>query len=109
MGPALPTKQGELGPLSDDDGYSSDATITNHLLEKEKGLGMSTSDDVEAQQHVPLKETESGRQGAEYSVPARTKYIYLALYFGLNLGLTLFNKAVLGKVGGLACNITSQC
>ena len=35
---------------------------------------------------------------AEYKVPARVKYTYLGLYFGLNLGLTLFNKAILGKV-----------
>ena len=100
MGSSPPTKRGELGSTSDDDGYSSDSTLTSSLLEKEKGFGMSTSDDVEAQQHVLSKETESGRQGAEYSVPAKTKYIYLAVYFGLNLGLTLFNKAVLGKVGG---------
>lgn len=35
---------------------------------------------------------------AEYQVPARTKYFFLGVYFGLNLGLTLFNKAVLGHV-----------
>lgn len=34
----------------------------------------------------------------EYSIPATTKYLYLSLYFGLNLTLTLFNKAVLGQV-----------
>lgn len=28
----------------------------------------------------------------------RTKYAWLAVYFGLNLALTLYNKAVMGKV-----------
>ncbi|KAG8531342.1 uncharacterized protein KY384_002971 [Bacidia gigantensis] len=97
MGSSPPTKNGDSGSSSDDDGYSSDSTITNHLLEKEKGYGMSPTEDLEAQQHITLKEAESGKQGAEYSVPARTKYTYLGLYFGLNLSLTLFNKAVLGK------------
>ncbi len=34
----------------------------------------------------------------EYNIPTRTKYLHLSLYFGLNLTLTLFNKAVLGQV-----------
>jgi len=31
---------------------------------------------------------------------ARTKYAWLTLYFSLNLALTLYNKAVMGKVNG---------
>ena len=34
----------------------------------------------------------------EYSIPTKTKSLYLGLYFALNLALTLYNKAVLGKV-----------
>lgn len=29
----------------------------------------------------------------------RTKYAWLTVYFALNLALTLYNKAVMGKVG----------
>lgn len=32
------------------------------------------------------------------TVPAKVKLIYLAIYFLLNLGLTLYNKAVMIKV-----------
>jgi hypothetical protein len=34
----------------------------------------------------------------EYRTPLRTKLTYLAGYFLLNLGLTLYNKALLGNV-----------
>lgn len=36
---------------------------------------------------------------AEYTIPTQKKLIYLSVYFGLNLGLTLYNKALLGNVG----------
>ena len=51
-------------------------------------------DDIEAQM---LLKSKSG-VAPEYSIPTSTKYMYLALYFTLNLVLTLYNKAVLGKV-----------
>ena len=35
-------------------------------------------------------------------VPATTKMCYLAIYFFFNLGLTLFNKAIMIKVCGVA-------
>jgi len=34
----------------------------------------------------------------EYSIPAKRKLVYLTGYFLLNLGLTIYNKAVLGTV-----------
>lgn len=74
----------------------TDATQT--LLEK---MGTMTSNgDIEAQPPRSPTESEvgSGKHAAEYRVPTRTKYMYLGIYFGLNLGLTLFNKAILGKV-----------
>ena len=98
MGSSPPTKHGELGLTSDEDRYSSDTTTTQHLLEKETGYGMPGSEDLESQQSSRSKDTESSKHAAEYSVPAKTKYLFLGLYFGLNLSLTLFNKAVLGKV-----------
>ena len=58
---------------------------------------MPMSNDLESQRSSPANDTVSGSHAAEYSVPARTKYLFLGLYFGLNLSLTLFNKAVLGK------------
>lgn len=53
-------------------------------------------DDVESQRiALPLP-----AEGAEYSVATRTKLLYLAGYFALNLCLTLYNKAALQKVCG---------
>ena len=46
----------------------------------------------------PLRDNHKEITAHEYSIPTRTKYLYLSLYFGLNLTLTLFNKAVLGQV-----------
>lgn len=46
----------------------------------------------------PLRDKHKLVTAHEYSIPTRTKYLYLGLYFGLNLTLTLFNKAVLGQV-----------
>jgi hypothetical protein len=39
----------------------------------------------------------SARAETEYNVPLRTKLGYLSVYFMLNVSLTLYNKAVLGK------------
>ncbi|MCJ1453271.1 UAA transporter [Mycoblastus sanguinarius] len=51
------------------------------------------SGDIEAQ---PV--ATAGNAGAlEYSIPTKIKCFYLTLYFALNLTLTLYNKAVLGK------------
>ena len=50
--------------------------------------------DIEAQIHTKAE----GALAPEYKIPPSTKYLYLALYFTLNLVLTLYNKAVLGKV-----------
>lgn len=46
----------------------------------------------------PLRDKHKAFSAHEYSIPTKTKYFYLSLYFGLNLTLTLFNKAVLGQV-----------
>ena len=74
------------------------ADATPRLLEKDDT--MNAGGDIEAQQpHSPTEsEIGSGKHAAEYRVPTRTKYMYLGVYFGLNLGLTLFNKAILGNV-----------
>ena len=90
-------KHGLPDITSEDEGYGSEVAYSpQHMTVKEKGFGMPEYNDLESQK--TLKGTVSGKHAAEYSVPATTKYSYLGLYFGLNLGLTLFNKAVLGKV-----------
>lgn len=42
--------------------------------------------------------TRSASTVATEQDSVRTKYAWLTLYFGLNLALTLYNKAVMGKV-----------
>ena len=95
--PSFTEKHGDLSVTSDDgNDYDSESAVATNLLEKEEGLVMHQLGDIEAQQ--PMNNLTSGRHGAEYSVPLRTKFTYLGLYFSLNLGLTLFNKAILDKV-----------
>jgi len=71
---------------------------TNH----EKGLleKRSLIDDVEVQPvfNSVTSTLQSQSSTLEYSIPAKRKLIYLAGYFLLNLGLTIYNKAVLGTV-----------
>lgn len=52
--------------------------------------------DLEGQASKVRASREQG--AAEYEIPTSTKYGYLSLYFALNLALTIYNKAVLGKV-----------
>ena len=82
---------------------------TQRLLEKDDK--MTAGEDVEAQQPRSPTESElgSGKHAAEYRVPTRTKYMYLGVYFGLNLGLTLFNKAILGKVRSHLARPSKDC
>lgn len=70
---------------------------TSRMMSSEEKLPLSGHlshvSDIEAQ-----KRSRPTQVAPEYTVPASTKYTYLALYFSLNLLLTLYNKAVLGKV-----------
>lgn len=64
--------------------------------------------DAEAQRqylNIPLEKVKGGillsgspKLESEYSVPLTTKFAYLSVYFLCNVGLTIYNKAVLGKV-----------
>lgn len=89
--PPPPYEEGAFGP---------------HAMGDEADLGekyamLNKVEDIEAA-HIPpsptVSEAASGKHAAEYRVAPRTKYMYLGVYFGLNLALTLFNKAILGKV-----------
>lgn len=54
--------------------------------------------DVEAQPTLSVSTPTSPTIAPEYRIPASRKLAYLALYFLLNLTLTIYNKAVLGTV-----------
>ncbi|KAG9601539.1 TPT-domain-containing protein, partial [Aureobasidium melanogenum] len=56
---------------------------------------LSQMDDAEKQSPVDAQTPKN--DGHEYTISTRTKMICLGLYFLMNLGLTLYNKAVLGK------------
>lgn len=65
-----------------------------HEEQRQKLLG----GDVEKQAIVEEQtQAKSAQEGAEYLVSTRVKMICLGLYFAMNLGLTLYNKAVLDK------------
>jgi len=60
-------------------------------------------DDVEAQSPPPSKsshrrQASQAAAATEYTVSAKTKMMYLGVYFFFNLALTIYNKFVLGKV-----------
>ena len=59
------------------------------LLEKHMVMN-----DPEAQRTIKRVDSSA----AEYRVPTSTKYLFLGIYFTLNLALTIYNKFVLGKV-----------
>lgn len=64
-----------------------------HLLREDRDSIDLEALSLETKEIVPPSDT-----GAEYTVATRTKLIYLAGYFTLNLLLTIYNKAVLGGV-----------
>lgn len=79
-----------------DSSYGSEDERTNSQDSRMEKETLIIKSDVEAQsQHTRAQSTAT--IAPEYQIPTSTKYLYLALYFGLNLTLTLYNKAVLGK------------
>ena len=80
-----------------DSSYGSGDERTNSQDSRIEKETLVIKSDIEAQnRHVRTQSIAS--IAPEYQIPTNTKYLYLALYFGLNLTLTLYNKAVLGKV-----------
>ena len=80
-----------------DSSYGSEDERTNSQDSRMEKETLIIKSDVEAQnRHARAQSTAT--IAPEYQIPTSTKYLYLALYFGLNLTLTLYNKAVLGKV-----------
>jgi hypothetical protein len=85
--------------FSGDHEYDSEKdSHTNSLLEGHD----YAQDDLESQHQ---QESQPARLppgvDSEYDVPTRTKFIFLGIYLAFNLGLTLYNKSVLGKVSSL--------
>ena len=80
-----------------DSSYGSEDERTNSQDSRMDKETLDTKSDVEAQNRHDRAQS-AATIAPEYQIPTSTKYLYLALYFGLNLTLTLYNKAVLGKV-----------
>lgn len=76
------------------DSYDKEATDDIHA---EQTRGLLEGDDLEKQESEPIAPPTNAKDGAEYSVSTKTKLLCLGLYFVVNLTLTLYNKAVLGK------------
>lgn len=84
----------EKNPYTDSS-YGSGDERTNSQDSRTEKETLIIKNDIEAQ-NARIQSTATN--APEYQIPTSTKYLYLALYFGLNLTLTLYNKAVLGKV-----------
>lgn len=78
-----------------DSSYGSGDERTNSQDSRAEKETLVIKSDIEAQN---ARTQSAATIAPEYQIPTSTKYLYLALYFGLNLTLTLYNKAVLGKV-----------
>ncbi len=50
-------------------------------------------EDENRQDPLPVKPA-----GLEYAISTKVKFLYLGIYFFLNLSLTIYNKTVLGRV-----------
>jgi hypothetical protein len=63
-------------------------------------MSQNKKSDLEAQPCTQEKkpQTSTATFNSEYNVPTRTKIAYLGVYFLCNVCLTIYNKAVLGKV-----------
>ena len=81
-----------------DSSYGSEDERTNSQDSRIEKDSLILKNDIEAQNQQAKAQTSAASIAPEYQIPTSTKYLYLALYFGLNLTLTLYNKAVLGKV-----------
>lgn len=81
---------------SDTDSVDDDPISEKTLLAQHRDYDVESLKHVKEHAHVPAATT-----GAEYTVSTRTKLVYLAGYFALNLLLTIYNKAVLGSVCGV--------
>lgn len=79
-----------------DSSYGSEDERTNSQDSKMEKETLIVKSDIEAQSRLARAQS-TPNVAPEYQIPTSTKYLYLALYFGLNLTLTLYNKAVLGK------------
>lgn len=86
------------GPEDFDDDSHNDSARTGllHNDRQQSGADNDAEDDIESQK-LAMKEVLAPGVAAEYDVATRKKLIYLAAYFALNLGLTIYNKAVLGS------------
>ena len=82
----------DISSASEDTDRSSSSTAPTEKLSNDSYT--TNIEDIEAQ----VLEKDKATAALEYGIATKTKYLYLALYFAFNLTLTLYNKAVLGKV-----------
>ena len=79
--------------------------IFNHWKHWKLGKGTIMSkekkSDLESQQTKDSQKSPFPpmRLDSEYQIPTTTKFAYLSFYFLCNVLLTIYNKAVLGRVG----------
>ncbi|KAK3079189.1 hypothetical protein LTS18_005514, partial [Coniosporium uncinatum] len=83
-----------------DSGVGSDSEdMPDDRIER---TNLLAQDDVEAQSPPPSgsshrRQPSQAAAATEYTVSAKTKMMYLGVYFFFNLALTIYNKFVLGK------------
>jgi len=91
--------------LSDEE-YTEKYNSETERSSMESGRDNAATDGLLKQEHdIEAQITKPESSAVEHHVSLRSKYIFLAMYFFLNLTLTISNKAVLGKVRRLVFTI----
>ena len=80
-------QESELALLSHDDSSSS---VTDPEL----------NDDEDRDLEANCKDAQTSEKSAapEYQTPTTVKFLWLAAYFGFSMGITIYNKFILGSV-----------
>ncbi|KAL8832749.1 MAG: hypothetical protein Q9191_000086 [Dirinaria sp. TL-2023a] len=77
--------------------YEGDDSVRSSTQLADSGSDSYNDSALDLEGQRSRDEESRDRSAAEYYVPTGTKYVYLGLYFALNLALTMYNKVVLGK------------
>ena len=97
-----------LTPTDDDSTRVSSHSIMSNTDSEENDRYLNPNRDIESQPLLSTEEKDASPApvAAEYSVSTNKKLAALAAYFALNLGLTLYNKAMLGQVSFISVQAT---
>lgn len=97
--------EGDILSLEGHDYESTDNDDQSRALLSHSRPNNEVALDLESQGNSSSPLSLQQEVGAEYAVPIKSKIMHLALYFTLNVSLTIYNKSLLVKVP----NVIADC